>query len=96
MRTITSSAEYNSDIGEFWSYIRERNPDAADAFVGQIDRVVDRLREFPNLGVGCEHLGPGIRRVRWRDYLVYDRVKDDAVELVRLLHAKRDIEPKLF
>lgn len=43
------------------------------------------------LGRERDDLSPGLRSTPWRDYLIFFRYVDDRFEVVRILHAARDI-----
>jgi plasmid stabilization system protein ParE len=61
-----------------------------------IENAIELLGEFPGIGAPCPHLGSGLRRTLWREYLIYYRVRGDRVEIVRTLHGRRNITPKSF
>jgi toxin ParE1/3/4 len=65
----------------------------------------DSIKCHPALGLGeapCafpfipryQHLG--IRRRRFRDYLIFYRIDDERLYIVRVLHGARDYEAVLF
>ena len=96
MIPIVKSPQYESDLDEIWNHIARHNPVAADAVVMAIERTIELLGEFPGIGAPCPHLAPGLRRTRWREYLIYYRVRVDMVEIVRTVHGRRNITPKMF
>ncbi|WP_445083416.1 type II toxin-antitoxin system RelE/ParE family toxin [Bradyrhizobium sp. TM239] len=38
----------------------------------------------------------GVRRRPFGNYLIFDRVGNDAIEVIHILHGARDYEPLLF
>jgi toxin ParE1/3/4 len=57
-----------------------------------------RLQEMPFLGSEREYLNPSIKNLRlwfvndFEDYLIFYRVLDDAIQIVRVLYSSRDIQ----
>src|SRR5688572_9914539 len=96
MIPIVKSPQYEDDLAEVWRHIAQHDPRATDAVVVAIERTIELLGEFPRIGTPCPHLAPGLRRTGWRDYLIYYRVRADMVEIVRALHGRRNITPKMF
>ncbi|WP_348625603.1 type II toxin-antitoxin system RelE/ParE family toxin [Mesorhizobium sp. L2C084A000] len=47
---------------------------------------------YPFLGAPRDDIAPGIRHLVVGDYLTLYRVDDDAIEIIRVLHGKRNIE----
>jgi toxin ParE1/3/4 len=96
MIPIVKSPQYEQDLGEIWLHIAQDNPAAADRVVAAIENTIELLSEFPGIGAPCPHLAPGLRRTLWREYLIYYRVREDMVEIVRTLHGRRNITPQTF
>ncbi len=73
-------------IGEYASH---DNPPAADRLVHTIYNAVEDLRRFP--AMGRPGRVPGTRElvVPGTPYIVPYRVRDDVVEVLRVLHASR-------
>ena len=88
--------QYENDLETIWLRIAANNADAADLAVIAIERTIARLAEFPGMGLACPHLAPDLRRVLWRDYVVFYRWRDECVELVRVLHGRRKISSSSF
>ena len=53
---------------------------------------MQRLAEWPEMGRARPELAPGLRSFVVARYLVYYRVTRDAVEVVRVLHGRRDVD----
>jgi toxin ParE1/3/4 len=80
------------DVHEIFDYIRKDDPDAAGAFIERFDKAVGKLSDFPHLGV--EPKDDRLRIMGYRmlvidNYLVFYVVKEDAVEVRRVVHGKR-------
>jgi toxin ParE1/3/4 len=94
---VLQRARARQDILEIISYIASDNPGAAAALYEAYERILQHLKETPEMGrpyaPGDPQLGQ-VRAVaigRFRRYLVFYRRQDDNVEVLRVLHAHRDI-----
>ncbi|WP_348641972.1 type II toxin-antitoxin system RelE/ParE family toxin [Mesorhizobium sp. B2-4-19] len=51
-----------------------------------------QLASFPSSGAPRDDIAPGIRHLVVGDYLTLYRVNDDVIEILRVLHGRRNIE----
>lgn len=71
-------------------YISNDNPAAADRqLVSLLKRV---LAEMPGIGRRRDKFARGVRSIAEGDYVVLYRVKNNAVEILRVLHGAMDPE----
>ena len=96
MTRIFKSPQYESDIEKIWSHIVLSSPTGADRVVEAIEETISTLADFPKIGTPCPHLALSLRRCRWRAFLIYYRYAGHDVEIVRVLHGRRKIEPEQF
>lgn len=94
-RVIWSPAA-ERDLIDIWSYYaRVGSPEVADNLLREIDRAGNAIGENPLLSRNRSELLPGLRSVVVRPHVIFFRVKDDAVEIARVLHGRRDF-PAVF
>jgi toxin ParE1/3/4 len=86
---LTDLAE--RDLIAIWHYIAIDNPQAADILLDDLGAASRNLEQFPSLGPSREDLGPGVRYLPCRTYLVLYRQIDDGIEIIRYLHGDRDL-----
>ena len=96
MATVHRSALAEEDFRDIWRHIAEDNLDAADAFLRRIDLKLELYASQPRMGTIREPLAPGLRSFPVGNYLVFYRIVSDGIELVRVLHAARDIRLALM
>ena len=95
-RRVVWSPEADSDLLDIWAYYaRVASPEIADNLLREIDRVGEGTGENPLLSRQRDELLPGLRSVIVRPHVIFFRIKDSAVEVVRVLHRRRDF-PALF
>lgn len=86
------------DLLELASYIAEDNLEAAERFLDASESTFQFLLETPGAGVQREFLDPALVGLRmwpirgFDKYLVFYREIGDGIEIIRVLHAARDIE----
>lgn len=92
---LTTAAR--ADIAEIGAYIRSDNPARAATFEQELVSACEAISDLP-LGWPMvpryEHIG--YRRKAYKQYLIFYRLSADRIEIVRILHGRRDIERLLF
>jgi toxin ParE1/3/4 len=94
---VVFSTASRTDLDRIWSYIASDNPHRAVTFVREIVAQSKRLADMPRrhpLMQGRET--SGIRRMPHGKYIVFYRVGDRDVEILRILNAAQDHEAILF
>jgi toxin ParE1/3/4 len=80
------------DLENIGDYIAGHDPRAAVRLVDALERRWDLLTLHPFSGAPRDDIAPSIRHLVVGDYLTLCRVGDDAIEIIRVLHGKRNIE----
>jgi plasmid stabilization system protein ParE len=93
--TITEAAE--RDLEGIGDWIAQGNPNRAVTFVLELRRrclaLADAPRAYPLLP---HHERTGVRRRVYNNYLIFYRIVDESIEVLRVIHGARDYEPILF
>jgi toxin ParE1/3/4 len=90
---IVWSSDADSDLLEIWGYLaRYASQVVADRTTRGIRRSCDRLIRLPLLGRPRGGVLPGIRSLLVNPYVVFYRLHNNEVEIVRVLHGRRDID----
>jgi toxin ParE1/3/4 len=81
-----------ADLEEIFAYILDDDPTAAAQFIDRIDSIISQLARFPLLAPvpkdpRLQYLG--YRMLVVDNYLVFYVVKDQVVEIRRILHGSR-------
>ena len=81
------------DLLEIWGHIADQASVArADDQLRLIMEACEVLREWPLSGRSRDALVPGMRSIVSAPYVVFYRAGKTAVEVVRVLHGRRDID----
>ncbi len=81
------------DLLEIWDYIAADNPDSADRMSERFREAFQQLQEYPESGRSMTDL-VGTRPLRfWRvgEYQIVYRIAKSTIEIVAVLHGRRDI-----
>ncbi len=87
-----------ADLDDIGAFIGQDSLRAELRFYDAAEAAFERLAETPGLGAVLSYADPlitGLRRwriPRFTNYLIFYRVTDEAIEIVRVLHGARDIE----
>lgn len=91
MSRILRRASARLDVADIWLYLRDRSPGAADRFLEDLDAVLQTLATNPYLGRVRPELADQLRSFVVGAYVAYYLPLEDGIELVRVLHASRDV-----
>ena len=90
MLLISPQAE--EDLLNIWSYIASDSPVNADRFLSYLYEQAQHLLELPQSGRLRAELAPNVRSFPVAKYLLFYREQGSNIELIRVLHAARDID----
>jgi toxin ParE1/3/4 len=98
---VTYRVEYSeaarADLRDIEDYLRAVAGDAtAEKVTARISSKVESFASRPTRQRLRRNLGAGLRALRVGDHLIFYRIRDEAVSIVRILHGSRDITPTLF
>jgi toxin ParE1/3/4 len=85
------------DVDEQARWIADDNPDAARRFRKAVEQTLEVLAAMPGMGVGRRYRDPALAGLRMHpvtgfpERLLFYLPLPDGVELVRVLHGRRDI-----
>src|ERR1700688_1643623 len=87
------SPEAEQDLLAIWDYVaREASPDVADEQLRSLDRACEALAEWPHSGRARDELFRSVRSIAVEAYVVFYRVGNSEIEIIRVLHGRRDVD----
>ena len=98
MTSIQKRPQVIRDLIELATYMAEDNMDASDLFLVAAEETFKQLAQMPKMGKRCQFPHPNLIDVRqqaikgFRRYLIFYRLIDSEVEILRVIHGARDIE----
>jgi toxin ParE1/3/4 len=91
-RRVVWSPKSKKDLREVWRYYeRVASPEIADKLLREISDTGQRLADEALMWRAHDEILPGLRSILVHPYTVFYRINDSAVEIVRVLHERRDI-----
>ena len=79
------------DILEIWDFIAEDSITEADLWIDRLDEKLRLWATQPMMGRSREELASGLRSFAFGRYVVFFLPIRDGLDVVRVLHASRDI-----
>ncbi|MEK7137694.1 MAG: type II toxin-antitoxin system RelE/ParE family toxin [Patescibacteria group bacterium] len=98
MKDVIIQPRAESDLFEQWAYIDKDNPEAADRFTEQAMETFRLIATMPLIGTFYESPNPQLQSLRkfpvqgFEQHLIFYAPSEDRIEIVRVLHSKRDLE----
>jgi toxin ParE1/3/4 len=87
------SAEAAEDLASIWHYAAAEWTHAiADEHLRHIGRVCELLRTYPDIGRPRDELHRGARSIPLKPHIVFYRAVNDAIQIMRVLHERDDID----
>ncbi|MEA5595568.1 type II toxin-antitoxin system RelE/ParE family toxin [Rivularia sp. UHCC 0363] len=86
------------DLIDLATYIAANNMDVSDKFLVAAEDTFKQLALTPKMGRVREFYNPNLANVRqqpikgFRNYLVFYQTRDADIEILRVLHGRRDID----
>jgi toxin ParE1/3/4 len=92
-RPIIWSSDALTDLSEIWAYYAEfAGQQTADKIVRDIGEKCRLIEAYPFGGRSRDEIRRGLRSIAASPYIVFDRVKEEGAEVVRVLDGRRDID----
>lgn len=80
-----------NDLLEIWLHIAADDEAAATGLLTRIDRRCEALRENPRMGPLRFGKRKDIRQLLEGEYLILYRVGRNEIEIIRIMHGRRDL-----
>lgn len=91
MLKLIRSAKAELDLIDIWLYIAADQPINADRFLDKLNKAAESLAETPGIGIDRPEIFEGLKSFPVDRYILYYRVKEKNLEIVRILSSARDI-----
>ena len=83
------------DLKRIANYFATNNVEAGEQFFNKFDRRCEQLMNFPNMGRSYAEIRPNLRGLPLDGYIIFYRVFDLGIEILRVVNARRDL-PSIF
>lgn len=82
----------SKDLNEIADYFQSQNIQAGEKFFREFNRKCKQLIAFPNSGRKYDEIYPDLRGLTLSGYIIFYRLLDDDIEILRVIHGRRNIE----
>jgi len=92
----TLSPRAQSDLDEIWNYTeRHWGIDQAENYIRQLWHDIIAIATNPGIGRACTEVKAGYYKYRSGSHILFFRLNDGTVDVVRILHGRMDFEQHL-
>ena len=96
MRNYTLAPRARADLQGIWKYsVDEWGVEQADRYVREIHQEIEVVARDPTRGRPCDHLRMGYRMYPAGSHMLFFRLTDSGIYVVRILHQRMDFERHL-
>jgi toxin ParE1/3/4 len=95
MLPVLRTGRAEADLEEILQYLSEYSTGAAEKLARNIDQRCRVLSANPLMGRAREELGSGIRSLVVDKYLLFYRIRDDSIRILRILYGSRKVTRKM-
>jgi toxin ParE1/3/4 len=90
--TYALSQVAEEDLGQIYDYTeQEFGVDRAIQYLVEMEKVFYQLRDNPLLGRERKDIRDGLRSIPYGSHIIFYRIVDTQIRVVRVLHASRDL-----
>jgi toxin ParE1/3/4 len=86
---VHRTRQSEEDLVEIWIYVADDSPRAADELLEKIEAKCSLLAANPELGAARDDIAPSLRFLPVGRYLILYRIREDGIEVVRVVHGAR-------
>lgn len=95
-RTYIISKKAVSDLENIWLYTVEKwSVEQADRYYSLIFDEIAYICKNESAGKSMEHVRKGYRASKVKSHLIFYKISNNIIEIVRILHERMDIETRL-
>jgi toxin ParE1/3/4 len=91
MAEIRRTPQAEIDLETILEDLQQKNPAMAERYATAFDDKSQRLAQFPEIGRSRPEIAPNLRSTLVHPYVIFYRLEGDAVQIIRILHGKRDL-----
>ena len=96
MTLYVLSPRAQADLDDIWTFTTNRWSAAqAELYIRQIQSDIETVAALPEIGRACDEIRRGYRGYRTGSHLIFYRLTDGGIDVVRILHARMDFRRHL-
>ena len=92
MSQFTLAPRAKTDLEEIWEYsVDQFGFEKAEAYFRDIQRAIESVASDPRRGRACDEVRAGYFRFPAGSHMLFFRLSDQGIDVVRILHARMDL-----
>jgi toxin ParE1/3/4 len=91
MAEIRRTPQAEADLETILEDLQRNNPASAERYTTAFYDKGQMLARFPEIGRSRPEIAPNLRSTLVHPYVIFYRFEDDLVQILRILHGKRDL-----
>jgi toxin ParE1/3/4 len=96
MPSYSLSPRALTDLEEIWDYTDSRwDANQAERYTRVLQQGIEQVARDPRRGKLCDHIRKGYRKYSVGSHVIFYRVLEEGIEVVRILHQRMDFERHL-
>ena len=96
MSSYSLSPEAKKDLLDIHAYTQnEWGLQQAQKYIYALEKRCDELAQSPHIGRERPEIKPGYRSIAEGKHVIFYRVSDSDIEILRILHGRMDIEQRM-
>lgn len=81
------------DLGDIFDYtLSEFGIEQAEKYTLEFEIDFGELTRYPELGIKRDEIKPGLRSILKESHVIFYRILDDRIRIVRILHQRKDLQ----
>jgi toxin ParE1/3/4 len=90
-RTVRFSPKAKADLDQIWDHsLKEWGPERAEAYIHAIRSIINLIDQFPAMAKNAEIIRPGLENYAVGSHLLFLRMANRSINVVRILHQRMD------
>lgn len=92
MSQFIISPEAIRDLDAITDYFATRSVDAGERLLDEFTKKCRYLTQFPLMGRSYREIRPYLRGIPMQNYIIFYRIVNDGIEIMRVIRGDRDLE----
>ena len=90
-RTVRFSPKAKADLDQIWDHsLKEWGPERAEAYIHAIRSIINLIDQFPAMAKNAENIRPGLLKYAVGSHVLFLRMANRSIDVVRVLHQRMD------
>lgn len=91
MARVALSPHAQQDLNEIWEYTESHwGPEQAESYTQQLWQAMQTVAARPTLGRDCSEIRAEYRKYAAGSHMLFYRINDGGIDVVRILHQRMD------